>query len=393
MGLGEKKQAVMQYNSQGLRLDIALSIAGLSKAQYYHQSKGGKPGNRVSTHTSFHTASSVVEHTNEAVIEKIKTFHQDPDLSYGYRTMCKALQQQGYHINHKKVYRLMKAHQLLKDKKKTTPKKYVKYRRIQPVRPLEVLEMDIKMTWIETVHRQAYILNILDTFNRKWLYQCASFSITQHQVKQAWEHIIEQHLQPADLLKKQLQLEIRNDNDKRFSAQMVQDFFKENYLNQVFTHPYTPQENGHVESFHSILGKHLKPYTFHSLSELEQNLILFQEKYNNKRLHGSIAHLCPNDFDLLWKKGLITQYSKINKRQNVFKLNIPANQVYQHTGNIEPEGSFSHDSDPLNRPKKPKKEVNGAKTSNNLRYKKSPSVVSRTAKINQKKTIFENPKC
>ena len=118
MGLGEKKQAVMQYNSQGLRLDIALSIAGLSKAQYYHQSKGGKPGNRVSTHTSFHTASSVVEHTNEAVIEKIKTFHQDPDLSYGYRTMCKALQQQGYHINHKKVYRLMKLINYSKTRKK-----------------------------------------------------------------------------------------------------------------------------------------------------------------------------------------------------------------------------------------------------------------------------------
>jgi transposase InsO family protein len=30
---------------------------------------------------------------------------------------------------------------------------------------------------------------------------------------------------------------------------LIQEFFKENYLNQVFTHPYTPQENGHIESF------------------------------------------------------------------------------------------------------------------------------------------------
>ncbi|MFV0248687.1 MAG: hypothetical protein ACK5H1_06985 [Tenacibaculum sp.] len=30
----------------------------------------------------------------------------------------------------------------------------------------------------------------------------------------------------------------------------------------MFTHPYTPQENGHVESFHSVLGTHLKHYNF-----------------------------------------------------------------------------------------------------------------------------------
>ncbi|MFV0248937.1 MAG: hypothetical protein ACK5H1_08250 [Tenacibaculum sp.] len=28
-------------------------------------------------------------------------------------------------------------------------------------------------------------------------------------------------------------------NDKRFSANMIQAFFKENHLHQVFTHPYT----------------------------------------------------------------------------------------------------------------------------------------------------------
>ena len=70
---------------------------------------------------------------------------------------------------------------------------------------------------------------------------------------------------------------------------MIQSFFKENHLNQVFTHPYTPQENGHVESLHHILGTHLKRFTFWSLQELDQNLLLFQEKYNNVRLHGSIA--------------------------------------------------------------------------------------------------------
>ena len=54
-------------------------------------------------------------------------------------------------------------------------------------------------------------------------------------------------------------IEVRNDNDPRFSAKMVQEFFLKNHLNQVFTQPYTPQENGHIESFHAILGRSLEP--------------------------------------------------------------------------------------------------------------------------------------
>jgi transposase InsO family protein len=73
-------------------------------------------------------------------------------------------------------------------------------------------------------------------------------------------------------------INIRNDNDSRFSAKLIQEFFKENYLNQVFTHPYTPQENGHIESFHAILAKKLRLLIFWSIDELEEVLTLFYEQ-------------------------------------------------------------------------------------------------------------------
>jgi transposase InsO family protein len=58
---------------------------------------------------------------------------------------------------------------------------------------------------------------------------------------------------------------------------LIQEFFKENYLNQVFTHPYTPQENGHIKSFHAILAKKLRLLIW-SIDELEEVLTLFYEK-------------------------------------------------------------------------------------------------------------------
>lgn len=316
--------------------DRALNITGVSKHQYYYQSKGTKQGLKPSLRT---LTAFGVRIDNSEIVLIIKEIHANPDTKYGYIKMTYALKTKGYIINKKKVYRLMKAHQLLGKKYTTKTKTYAKYRIVLPEKPLHILEMDIKFVWIEQSRKHAYILTIIDTFTRVVLYYTVALSITKKEVKQAWEHIITNHLQPNDCLNDPITIEIRNDNDKRFSAKLVQEFFKENHLNQVFTHPYTPQENGHVESFHAILSNHLKPYSFWSLEELEQNLVLFYEQYNNTRIHGSIAYTSPRIFWDLWNKDLIEKTVNKQKRKIKFKLKIPYHTIHQHTGNNEPKGS------------------------------------------------------
>jgi transposase InsO family protein len=67
-------------------------------------------------------------------------------------------------------------------------------------------------------------------------------------------------------------------------------------IEHKFTHPYTPEENGHVESFHSILGKALDNELFTDLNALEKRLQEFYASYNDDRCHGSIAGLPPAKF-------------------------------------------------------------------------------------------------
>ena len=326
----------MQFNSQGMHRDKALSLTGVSKHQYYYQSKGTKQGLKPSLYTLTSFGQRI---KNSEVASLIKEIHANPDTQYGYIKMTYALKTKGYIINKKKVYRLMKENQLLGKRYTNKAKTYAKYRKVLPEKPLHILEMDIKFVWIEQARKQSYILTIIDTFTRLVLYYTVAFSITKKEVKQAWEYIITHHLQPNDCLNNPINIEVRNDNDKRFSAKLVQAFFKENHLNQVFTHPYTPQENGHVESFHAILSNHLKPYTFWSLEELDQNLILFYEQYNNTRIHGSIAYTSPRIFWDLWNQNLIEKTVNIKQRKIRFKLKIPYHTIHQHTGNNESEGS------------------------------------------------------
>jgi transposase InsO family protein len=265
------------------------------------------------------------------VVKEIKLIHQDPDMDYGYHKMTSYLNLMGYIINHKKVYRLMFEAQLLHEKHEKTSKIHVKYRKVFPTQPLEVLEMDIKFVWIEEFKRHAYILTTIDTFTRAVLHWYMAYYIRKEDVKRAWEHIIINHLQPNDCLSKQIQIEVRNDNDSRFSAKCIRDFFEENHLNQVFTHPYTPQENGHIESFHAILSKKLKPYHFWKSEELNEILTIFYEKYNNERLHSSICNLPPTIFIECWNKGLIEQVRNEKKRTIKFKLKIKHHQISGNT--------------------------------------------------------------
>jgi putative transposase len=70
------------------------------------------------------------------------------------------------------------------------------------------------------------------------------YRMTSAQVKAAWEHVIIEHLQPADILSQEVHIELRNDNGPQFSAAAIRSFLADNHIGQVFTHPYTPQENG-----------------------------------------------------------------------------------------------------------------------------------------------------
>ncbi|WP_418065037.1 DDE-type integrase/transposase/recombinase [Salinivirga cyanobacteriivorans] len=369
--MGEKKEIVCKYIGFGLRRDIALSIAGVTKHQYYYKSLGKRPGRKPTSTTEKLEDGQKIIKNNSFVIKKIKNIQSDPDTDYGYRKMATALVLLGYLINHKKVYRLMKESQLFKTKYNRQPKTYARYRIVTPKGPLEVIEMDIKYIWITQARRYAFILTIIDTFTRAVLHWRVGFSMKSGDVKKAWEQVIIDHLQPADILTKGVHVEIRNDNGPQFGSKIIQSFFKENYLNQVFTHPYTPQENGHVESFHNILSKSLGNNNFWDIGQLTQRLTIFYEKYNNVRLHGSIANLPPRLFWEMWDKGLIIRKEYKNRKVR-FYSKIP---YYQLSGNESLREVPCLNRAALDEPSDLHRKVNGPVTPKQPSVKRSPSVV------------------
>ena len=313
------------FIARGLTRDVVLKICGITRHQYYHQPIGLQGGARPSENTIWFNSGQLLKVSNTSVIEEIRNAYRHPWVDYGYQKMTWFLKLQGFMINQKKVYRLMKENYLLKAKNRRKPRVFARYRVITPECPLQVLEMDIKFIWVAKHQRHVYLLTILDVFTRTALSWHLGYSITRHEVKSLWEHVILHYLQPANLLEKGIHIEIRNDNGSQFAAQLIQDFFRENYLNQVFTHPYTPQETGHIESFHSILDRAILGKTFWTIEDAKISLSSFYNFYNNHRIHSSTANLPPVWFwELFEKNQIIMEKRKYGVK---FRLKIPHYQL------------------------------------------------------------------
>jgi transposase InsO family protein len=322
--------------ARGMKRDTALKICRIGKRQFYYKSSGKKRGRKKSKYTLQLFDNQTVKRTNKFVKEYIRSVFDDKRVDYGYQRMTGELQLAGFYINHKKVYRLMKEEQLLQVKRPKVAKNYVRYRILSPEGALRLLEMDIKQVWIHGKNRYAYILTIIDVFTRVVLYWTVGYQMRQEQVQKAWEQIIYCYLQPLNLLGWEINIEVRSDNGPQFSATKLRDFLKENYLLQTFTHPYTPQENGHIESFHAILGRDLRGKYFEDLLNLEVELQQFYPHYNFVRIHGSTLKLPPVTFWQQWNLGNIDRNVIDKKKRKVkFALKTPRQHIVKvkHAGN------------------------------------------------------------
>lgn len=312
----------------GLKRDKCLHLTGLTKNEFYYQESGVKPGKRPTTVTKWRDPRTLDWYLvpNEEVIKKVVDIKLNPDMPKWYRLITPTLQLLGYYINHKKLFRMMKEHLLLEEPRKRKGRDFVKFRRVCPAGPLTILEMDIKYVWIYEQRKYAFILTVLDTFTRYVLHWDVGFTMKANQVKDVWEYIVAEYLQAHRIDALEIEIEVRTDNGKQFIAKKVTSFFKDNDLHHVCTHPYTPEENGHVESFHSILSDALQNDRFTSLSQLEQRLISFYTVYNNDRSHSGTKGIPPGKFWALYEMGLVQVTYKENRSAKI-NVEVPYQDI------------------------------------------------------------------
>jgi transposase InsO family protein len=258
----------------------------LSRRSYYYKQHPGPRGKRASTHT-LHQGVLV---PNETVLGFIRDyFLREQYCAYGYDMVNDELRKSGFLINKKKTYRLMDENRLLMGKviRSKGKRKWVTYRRINAVRPMEYLCLDIKYVWVQGEGRWYYLLSIMDVYSRKILIHLFNHSVRKTDVIRLFR-ILDLRFNLKGVI-------IRNDNGSQFIANKVRETLTQMEAQQEFTHVATPEENAYIEAFHSILDRELiQRIEFTSYFNAKNHIVQYMEWYNERRRHKEIGRITPN---------------------------------------------------------------------------------------------------
>lgn len=314
----ERIEIALMYKSSLLSMDKVLHTVGIAPSTFYYQftQAGVNPkGRKRSEYTYKKTGERV---RNEQVVREIESELSKEFVDYGYlKTTYLLRDDYQYVINAKKVYRLMKENGLVYKSSRLTSdikRQWVKDLVPQPDRDFSYLEFDIKYFYVQGARRNAMILTVIDVKSRWVLAHYIAWSIKQNDVKRLFKKLFVSYELPDKIY-------VRSDNGSQFVAQSVQQFFADIKTHQVvqeYIKPASPNQNAHIESYHSIAEKVVcQMYTFQNIQELKEVMERFKNFYNFRRIHSGVGYKSP--YKYLLQQGVDM---KIDPSEKSFRVSL-----------------------------------------------------------------------
>jgi putative transposase len=220
-------------------------------------------------------------------------------ISSGYRTVTKQLQREGWHVNHKRVLRIMRQESLLCRLKKL-------FRPIAPgstqdafpnllkgadiARPDQAWQADI--TYIRLPQSFVYLATIIDSFSRRCIGWHVSRDIDTRLTLTALNQALENRQPIAGLIH-------HSDRGVQYASKAYVQRLKDANARISMSAAGNPYDNAKAESFFKTL-KREEVYLNHyqNLEEARANIGRFiEDVYNTKRLHSSLGYCPPAEFE------------------------------------------------------------------------------------------------
>lgn len=318
------------YIQQGHCTRVVLSMMELSPSTYYHQpvalsskkTKGIKPSETTFTHQG-------ISIDNGVVLDEIRVLLSLEFVDYGYLKVYHHLKE-NYLINHKKVYRLMKVNRLLfaTIQVKIGTKQWVKELVPQPDVAFSYWEFDIKFMYVSGLGIYIPLLSVIDVKSRWLLGHLCQQSIKKEDVKEQMEALMATYIIPQKIT-------VRCDNGSQFESQLIRSYFKDIGVEQEFTKPATPEQNAHIESYHSILERVIcRQYLFETTDDQLATLNRWAMFYNYQRIHSGTGYKSP--YKALLKNGIDVDKLFVKEKTKNKRIFIALNEKELGSAEVQP---------------------------------------------------------
>lgn len=232
--------------------------------------------------------------------EQISFIYHENKGRYGYRRITLELQNRGYKINHKTVFKLMKQLGL---QCFIRAKKYKSYkgeigticdnllnREFEAEKPNEKWVTDV--TEFRVKDNKLYLSPIVDLFNGEVI----SYNLSRHPV----------FAQVADMLKKAFKkipkntgLILHSDQGWQYQMELYQRMLKKKGIRQSMSRKGNCLDNSLAENFFGILKSELFYMNeYKNIDDLEKDIINYIDYYNTKRIKQKLNGFSPVNYRL-----------------------------------------------------------------------------------------------
>lgn len=238
---------------------------------------------------------------NRQLVEKIYTLFYRHHTNYGSPRICAALRDEGIHVNHKRVERLMRERGLvgksgrLYRRKAVSKSFYTKMPNLRVGRepPNRINQQWVgDLTYLKVNSQWRYLAVVMDLYSRRIL----GWSLGQQKSSTLTRDALVKAIRSRTL---ESELIFHTDRGSEYGAYLVQDELKQAGIQSSMNRPNFVTDNAHMESFfQSMKTECIKGRGFKSDTELRTTISWYIDDYYNwQRHHSAIGYTNPVEYE------------------------------------------------------------------------------------------------